>query len=161
MVANAIGVLLDRTGRLHHQADGTARDTGSRALKIAKTSSCTETQQWYYVESRQPTGYDGFLSGNANVIRELRPLLPEAFAVIQGGTRCKMVVGCSLSAPLAASLNKSSAPARRVAAILGAGHGYPSVVGYEAGFRCYVQTRSDHPWESFCSGWVGLAVSSG
>jgi hypothetical protein len=46
----------------------TARDTISRALKIAKTTSCTATQQWYYVESRQATGYDAFLASNTNLL---------------------------------------------------------------------------------------------
>jgi len=45
------------------------RNTTSRALKIAKTTSCTSTQQqWYYVESRQAQGYDAFLSGYTNVL---------------------------------------------------------------------------------------------
>ena len=46
----------------------TARDAISRAVKIAKTTSCTSTQQWYYVESRQAKGYDAFLAGNTNVL---------------------------------------------------------------------------------------------
>jgi hypothetical protein len=45
-----------------------ARNSTSRALKIAKTTSCTSTQQWYYVESRQVQGYDAFLAGNTNVL---------------------------------------------------------------------------------------------
>jgi hypothetical protein len=45
-----------------------ARDTVSRALKIPLSSSCASTQQYYYVESRQASGFDAFLSGNANVL---------------------------------------------------------------------------------------------
>jgi len=44
-----------------------ARNTMSRALKIPRGSSCTATADWFYVEARQPKGFDAFLSGNANV----------------------------------------------------------------------------------------------
>ncbi len=45
-----------------------ARNTVSRALKIAKATACNTTQQWYYVESRQAGGYDSFVAGNTNVL---------------------------------------------------------------------------------------------
>src|SRR5438552_158955 len=45
-----------------------ARDTVSRALKIPMSSSCASTQQYYYVEQRQASGVDSFLSGNSNVL---------------------------------------------------------------------------------------------
>ncbi len=39
--------------------------TNPKALKIPKTTS---PKTWYYVEYRQALGYDGFLSGNSNVL---------------------------------------------------------------------------------------------
>ena len=40
-----------------------------RALKILKsTDPATGLRTWYYVESRQPIGFDGFLSGNVNML---------------------------------------------------------------------------------------------
>ena len=45
-----------------------ARDTTSRALKIANGNACTSTQDWYYLEKRDAAGFDSFLAGNANVL---------------------------------------------------------------------------------------------
>jgi hypothetical protein len=43
--------------------------TNPKALKIPKsTDSSTGRKTWYYVEYRQPVGFDSFLSGNANVL---------------------------------------------------------------------------------------------
>jgi hypothetical protein len=45
-----------------------ARDTTSRALKIANGNACTSVQEWYYLEQRDAVGFDSFLTGNANVL---------------------------------------------------------------------------------------------
>jgi hypothetical protein len=45
-----------------------ARNGTPRALKIPRGTSCAATGEWFYVESRQAKGFDGFLSGNANVL---------------------------------------------------------------------------------------------
>ena len=40
---------------------------GPKALKILKSGSSAGQRTWYYVEFRQPVGFDAFLGGNANV----------------------------------------------------------------------------------------------
>src|SRR5262249_26387006 len=45
-----------------------ARDGVSRALKIPRGTSCSATNEWFYVESRQAKGFDNIFAGNANVI---------------------------------------------------------------------------------------------
>jgi hypothetical protein len=43
--------------------------TQAKALKILKsTDPATGLRTWYYVESRQAIGFDGFLAGNANML---------------------------------------------------------------------------------------------
>lgn len=43
--------------------------TNPKALKILKSTDATTGQKtWYYVEYRQAVGFDGFLSGNLNVL---------------------------------------------------------------------------------------------
>ncbi len=45
------------------------RDGIARALKIARTNSCsTSPQEWFYVEARQAIGFDAFLAGRTNVL---------------------------------------------------------------------------------------------
>jgi hypothetical protein len=44
-----------------------ARDGVPRALKIPRGTSCTATNEYLYIESRQAKGFDSFLSTNANV----------------------------------------------------------------------------------------------
>jgi hypothetical protein len=39
-----------------------------RALKIPRTTACGANDEWFYVEARQATGADAFLSGNSNVL---------------------------------------------------------------------------------------------
>jgi len=45
-----------------------ARNATPRALKIPRGTSCSATNEWFYVESRQAKGFDAFLAGNANVL---------------------------------------------------------------------------------------------
>ena len=45
-----------------------ARNATPRALKIPRGTSCSATNEWFYVESRQAKGFDAFLASNANVI---------------------------------------------------------------------------------------------
>ncbi len=42
--------------------------TNPKALKILKSTATTGQKTWYYVEYRQALGFDGFLSGNLNVL---------------------------------------------------------------------------------------------
>ncbi|CAG1001354.1 hypothetical protein BURK1_02884 [Burkholderiales bacterium] len=44
-----------------------ARDDRPRALKVPRASACGANDEWFYVEARQATGFDAFLSGNYNV----------------------------------------------------------------------------------------------
>jgi hypothetical protein len=69
-ISPPLTTVMGQTGTVAYTIEPTetARDTISRALKIAKTTSCTATQQWYYVESRQATGYDAFLASNTNLL---------------------------------------------------------------------------------------------
>src|SRR6185295_12440931 len=41
--------------------------TNAKALKIQKSVDVTGKKTWYYIEYRQPLGFDGFLSTNTNV----------------------------------------------------------------------------------------------
>ena len=45
-----------------------ARSGTPRALKIARGTSCSATNEWFYIEARQARGFDAWLSGNANVL---------------------------------------------------------------------------------------------
>lgn len=45
-----------------------ARDGTSRALKIPRGTSCSASNDWFYVEARQPKGFDSYLASYANVI---------------------------------------------------------------------------------------------
>jgi len=40
---------------------------GSRALKLLKSTDATGQKTWYYVEYRQPTGFDAVLNGRGNL----------------------------------------------------------------------------------------------
>jgi len=44
-----------------------ARNTVSRALKIPRSTACGASNEWLYVESRQPKGFDAFVSGTLNI----------------------------------------------------------------------------------------------
>jgi hypothetical protein len=44
-----------------------ARNAVSRALKIPRSTACGASNEWLYVESRQPRGFDAYLSGTLNV----------------------------------------------------------------------------------------------
>jgi hypothetical protein len=73
----------ERLGWLNHgssppitavETDGTywidgfaAAGTGPKALKIPRHVDALGRTTWYYVEYRQPFGFDGYLSGNTNV----------------------------------------------------------------------------------------------
>ena len=39
----------------------------SRALKIPRATACGASNEWLYVESRQPKGFDAFLAGTLNI----------------------------------------------------------------------------------------------
>jgi hypothetical protein len=45
-----------------------ARDASPRALKIARSDACTASKDWFYVEARQPVGFDAFVASNPNVL---------------------------------------------------------------------------------------------
>ena len=44
-----------------------ARNGVSRALKIPRSTACGTSNEWLYVESRQPTGFDAYLAGTSNM----------------------------------------------------------------------------------------------
>ena len=44
------------------------RNATSRALKIPRGTSCSATNEWFYVETRQAKGFHAYLAGNANVL---------------------------------------------------------------------------------------------
>lgn len=44
-----------------------ANSSTPRALKIANSTACAATTEWYYVEKREAVGFDSFLSGFPNV----------------------------------------------------------------------------------------------
>ena len=44
-----------------------ARNTVPRALKIPRSTACGASNEWLYVESRQPRGFDAYLGGTLNI----------------------------------------------------------------------------------------------
>jgi hypothetical protein len=44
------------------------QNTGSKALKILKSTDSLGRKTWYYVEFRRPVGFDSFISGNSNLM---------------------------------------------------------------------------------------------